>query len=125
MAIHFDIVLQAVAVTAFMVPWVFYVIYMAASGSAVSNTGSFTNSATGVSYPYKYTTFTYTENTKYAFIYMIFTYYWSSEFIVAAGQIVIALCFSAFYFTRPDCKSRIGNVTILWVRQKYFHSLKC
>merc|ERR1711865_237282 len=43
---------------------------------------------------------------------MIFVYYWSSEFIIAIGQIIIALAVSTWYFTRD--KAKIGSQTVIW-----------
>ena len=63
--------------------------------------------------PYTYREFTYTTNTKYAFLYMIFCYFWTSEFILAFGQLVVALSFTGWYFVRD--KSTVGNGTVYWV----------
>ena len=41
---------------------------------------------------------------------MLFSYFWTAEFIMAAGQIITAMCLCCFYFTRD--KSRIGNRTV-------------
>jgi choline transporter-like protein 2/4/5 len=39
------------------------------------------------------------DNTVYAQYYMMFTYFWTSQFIVAMGQIIMALTFFLWYFT--------------------------
>lgn len=111
-------VFQVVALTVFMVPWVFYVIYLAASGTPVVHTQSYTYSPLMPPTSFSVTTFEYSENTKYAFIYMIFIMFWTSEFLVACGQIIIALCFSAFYFTRD--KKEIGLFTFVWALKTTF-----
>lgn len=108
-ALIFAPIIQVVAVTLFLVPWIIYVVYLASSGEMVTMTGS---DAYGVKYTYRQ--FVYTENTKYAFLYMLFSWFWSSEFIVACGQLIIALSLAAWYFTRD--KGTIGNETVLWVR---------
>lgn len=35
--------------------------------------------------------FTYTDNMRYTALYLLFTYFWTSEFIVAVGQVSIVL----------------------------------
>ena len=52
--------------------------------------------------------------------YMVFIYFWSSEFIIALGQIILALAVSTWYFTRD--KGKIGNSTVVWsFRQGAFY----
>ena len=53
---------------------------------------------------------------------MIFVYYWSSEWIIACGQVVIALAISTWYFTRD--KSSLGSQTVLWAFKSgmWYHS---
>ena len=103
---------QVFALCLFMVPWIIYVVYLASSGEMVNHQSTYAYQ--GVTYTYTYRQYEYTENTKYAFLYMLFSYFWTSEFIVACGQLVIALAFADWYFTRD--KSTIGNGSVLWVR---------
>lgn len=100
-------VIQVLGVACFLVVWTIYVIYLAASGDIVETTAKY---STGVTYTYK--TLEYSENSKYAFLYMIFAWFWTSEFIVALGQISIALAITSWYFTKD--KSTIGNSTVFW-----------
>jgi choline transporter-like protein 2/4/5 len=101
---------QAIGLVAFLIPWVIYVLYLASSGQMMTLTGTYTYA--GVEYTYKYRSFEYTQNTKYVFLYMLFTWFWTSEFILAIGQLIIALCFAAWYFSRD--KSKIGFGTVSW-----------
>lgn len=99
-------VIQSVALLIFLIPWTIYVIYLGSSGEqrqvqVSDNDDTLT-----------YREMHYDENTRYAFLYMLFAYFWTSQFIVAMGQLVIALSISAFYFTR-DKKSE-GNRTVYW-----------
>lgn len=50
---------------------------------------------------------------------MLFALFWTSEFLVAIGQLVIALCFSAWYFIRD--KSKIHTDTVFWVSKCVSH----
>ena len=94
----------------FLVPWFIYVIYLASSGTTVNVTAQTPN---GLTYSYKQ--FVYTENTKYAFLYLLFCWFWTSEFIIAIGQLTIALSVVAWYFTHD--KKKIGSGTVMWVSQ--------
>jgi hypothetical protein len=105
-------VLQAIGLLVFIIPWIIYVLFLASSGTITAATGTYENSS-GQDITYSYREFTYTTNTKYAFLYMIFCYFWTSEFILAFGQLAIALSFTGWYFTRD--KSGVGNGTVFWV----------
>ena len=102
-------VIQTIALCVFLVPWFIYVIYLASSGTTVNVSAT---TSTGISYSYKQ--FVYTDNTKYAFIFMLFVWFWTSEFIVAIGQLTISLSVVSWYFTKE--KKRIGSGTVCWVR---------
>ncbi|KAL3773532.1 hypothetical protein ACHAWO_000528 [Cyclotella atomus] len=53
-----------------------------------------------------YKELTYSTNTKYAGLYMVFVWFWTSRFIIAVGQLVVALSVSG-------TKSAIGNKTFI------------
>ena len=81
-----------------------YVIFLASSGDLIIvHTGNLT-----------YREFQYDSTTKYTFLYMLFCWFWTSQFVVAFGQMVIALVVVAWYFNRD--KSKVGNSTLIWVR---------
>lgn len=58
---------------------------------------------------YVYKSFSYSTNTKYAGLFMLFAWFWTSQFIVAVGQLVVAMSISMWYFTRE--KKAVGNWT--------------
>ncbi len=101
---------QAIGLVAFLAPWVIYVLYLASSGQMMTLTGTYMYA--GQEITYKYRSFEYTKETKYVFLYMLFTWFWTSEFILALGQLIIALSFAAWYFSRD--KSKIGFSTVSW-----------
>ena len=103
-------IVQVIAMCIFLVPWFIYVIYLASSGTTVNVTAQTPN---GLTYSYKQ--FVYTENTKYAFLYLLFCWFWTSEFIIAIGQLTIALSVVAWYFTHD--KKKIGSGTVMWVSE--------
>lgn len=104
-------VLQVLGLIIFLIPWLIYVFYTASSGEVTSESRTIQGSD-GNDIVYTYRTFSYTQNTQYAFLFLLFCWFWTSEFIVAVGQLVIALCFSAWYFTRE--KSNISSLTVHW-----------
>ena len=111
-ALIFMPVIQALGLILFMLPWLVYCIYLASSGDLKVENGTYTDISTGLDVNYQYKSFVYTDNTKYAFLYMLFSWFWTSQFIVAVGQITIALAVVAWYFTHN--KEKIGNGTVWW-----------
>lgn len=109
-------VVQSVGIVMFLVPWVIYVLCLASSGTYVVHTKTYTYQGQTLSYNYK--TFTYGDNTRWAFLYMLFMWFWTSEFIIALGQIIVALAFSLWYFTRD--KSTLGPLSVRWVSISFF-----
>jgi choline transporter-like protein 2/4/5 len=98
-------VIQAIGVAIFLIPWSIYCLYLASSGELVLYT---VTSTTGQQLTYR--DFEYSDNTMYAGLYMLFTFFWTTQFVVAMGQLIIAMSFSMWYFTRD--KSKIGNTTV-------------
>lgn len=104
-------VCQSAGLVIFLVPWVFYVIYLASSGDIQVESKAYEDED-GNDVKYNYKTFEYDRNTRYAFVYMIFCWFWTSEFIIAVGQIIVALSFACWYFTKD--KSKVTSRTFLW-----------
>lgn len=105
-------VFEVFAVVVFLIPWTIYVVYLLSSGEVT----------TSYTLTYSYKTFTYSTNTKYAFLYFLFCWFWTSQFVIAVGQLTIALSVVAWYFTRD--KGGIGSGTVLWsFRTNFFHHL--
>jgi len=99
---------QVIFYTIATVPWVFGLVYMAAMGDVSTATGGFYAGTVKVEYAYKQ--FSYNEQQqKYAWFYL-FGYFWTSEFIVALGQMITSMSLCCYYFTRD--KKRIGNSTV-------------
>lgn len=105
-------VVQAVGITCFLVVWVIYILYLASSGEVVVETYEVDDLTVS------YKSFEYTQNTKFAFLFMLFCWFWTSEFVLAFGQLVIALSFACWYFTRSKEKSNFGsNTNVFWAFQ--------
>merc|ERR1711988_444237 len=101
-------VFQAFGLVCFMTMFIIYGFYLASSGEEKTNTYT---SAGGNTYTYR--TFEYADNTKWAFLYMIFCWFWTSQFIIAFGQMSIALAFVAWYFCH-DKDAKINSNTVFW-----------
>ncbi|KAG5189666.1 plasma-membrane choline transporter-domain-containing protein [Tribonema minus] len=95
-------IIQTLGLLIFLVPWAIYVVYLASSGTI-----------TPVETPSGATVkaFSYSDNDRYAGLYLIFCYFWTSEYILALGQIVVAMSVATWYFTRE--KGSIGSRTVL------------
>jgi len=105
-------VLLVIGLMLFLLPWVIYVLYLASSGSSETITGS--QWVDNIEISYSYQTYKFADVTKYIFIYMVFILFWTSEFILACGQIMMALCFSSWYFTRNKKETLLGNEIVSW-----------
>jgi hypothetical protein len=53
--------------------------------------------------------FMYSTSTKYAGLYLIFVWFWMSQFIVAMGQLVVSLTISLWYFNH---RRLVNNATL-------------
>lgn len=104
-------IVQAIGLVLFLVPWVIYLVYLASSGDMQTVESTYIYNGAEVEYSYR--TFSYTNSARYTFLYMLFCWFWTSEFIVAFGQLVIAMSFTAWYFNKD--KSKTGIVTVAWV----------
>ncbi len=103
--------MQAAGLCLFLVPWIIFCLYLASSGNMTMIQSTYV-SLSGQTIPYTYKSFEYGVNTKYAFLYMLFCWFWTSQFIIAFGQLTIALALVAWYFTHE--KSKIGSGTVFW-----------
>jgi choline transporter-like protein 2/4/5 len=101
-------VFQVVCYAGFTIPWLFFLVYMAAMGDITTQMKSFQAGAMEVQYAYK--SFSYNEDQQNLFWFYLFGYFWTSEFIVALGQIITAMALCCYYFTRE--KKKIGNCTV-------------
>jgi hypothetical protein len=104
-------IIQAAGVVLFLIPWFTYLLYLASSGEMVTKTKQV--EVNGSYSDVEYQVYSYSENAKYIFLFMLFTWFWTSEFIIAVGQLVIALSFAAWYFTR-DKATIVGVEVVQW-----------
>ena len=108
--------IQAVGFASFLTLWLCYVFYLVSSGDLKSKSMVFATTSGTTTVNSRY--FEYGDNTNYAFIYMFFCFLWTSQFIIAHGQLIIAMTFSAWYFTKGKERQNIGNGTFIWAFSK-------
>lgn len=109
-------VIQVLGLVAFTVVWGVYMAFLASSGEIVaqcmcpvmddnvtiSTLVVETNATTGLCADgcFMHKGLEFSKNTKYAGFYLLFSWFWTSQFIVAVGQLVVALAISLWYFSR-------------------------
>lgn len=99
-------IIQTLGIVIFLVPWTIYSLYLASSGDVDVQSESING------HEVQYKVITYNMNIRYAFLYLLFCWFWASQLIIAFGELVSALSISCWYFTR-DKKSE-GNTTVVW-----------
>jgi choline transporter-like protein 2/4/5 len=109
--------MQCVGFVIFMLVWMVFAVHLASLGEPAesgicSNPALLTEAlCVGGETWIPYQTFEYNDDLTKAGWYLLFCYFWSSQFIIAIGQIVIAMCIAKWYFARD--KSTIGNATVI------------
>lgn len=79
------VTLSVICYAGFTIPWLFFLVYMAAMGDITTSTGSFNAGAMTIDYAYK--EFSYDKQQQDLAWFYLFGYFWTSEFIVALGQV--------------------------------------
>ena len=110
-ALVFFPIIQCIGLIIFLIPWFFYMLFLASSGKEETKTVS-TSGYTSTPTTVQYTEYTYDTNTKGAFVFLVFCWFWTSQFVIAMGQLTTAMSCVGWYFERD--KSTIGNGTVLW-----------
>jgi choline transporter-like protein 2/4/5 len=106
-------VIQSVGLLLFMLPWMYFGSYLMSAGEMISTM------IPGNPTPYR--VFAYAENVRYALLYYVFIYFWTSQFIVAMGQLVVAMSCAAWYFDRTKGQSNTKVVKAL--RQAFWYHM--
>ena len=119
-------VMQCAGFVVFMVVWMVYAVYLASLGDP-QTTGICTNVAyitetlcTGASETWiPYQDFVYNDEQTQMGWYLLFCYFWTSQFIIAIGQIVIAMCVAKWYFCRDKVSISVLQRTSPGTIKKY------
>jgi choline transporter-like protein 2/4/5 len=97
-------VIQTAGLLVFSVVWFVYMFYLASSGEIVVEEYEYYGTTM------KTQSYVYSENQQKAYWYLIFCWFWTSEFIMAVGQLVTAMSVAFWYFARD--KSTINSATV-------------
>lgn len=121
-------ILQGLAFVVFTLTFCFYGLHLASLGEIRVN--SFTIPPVfGDSIEIPYRTYHFDDFTTYAAWAMLFCFFWTANFIIAAGDMIVALAIAKWYFTRdkrkmtPAVASSIGNVLFYHLGTVAFGSL--
>ena len=109
-------VLQSICLFAFVIVWMIYAIHLASIGKMHTTTIDVNGMIVNIR------DFEYDRITEYQGWFLLFCFFWTSQFIIALGEIVLALSASKWFFTRD--KSLVGNKTVLYsvVQGLFYHA---
>eukprot|EP00540_Astrosyne_radiata_P020165 CAMPEP_0116832522 /NCGR_PEP_ID=MMETSP0418-20121206/5939_1 /TAXON_ID=1158023 /ORGANISM="Astrosyne radiata, Strain 13vi08-1A" /LENGTH=579 /DNA_ID=CAMNT_0004461893 /DNA_START=77 /DNA_END=1816 /DNA_ORIENTATION=+ len=111
-------VLQGAGLCAFMIPFTFYAVYLASLGKI--STTDFPLNFDGLEIAIR--TWDFDEFVERCGWYLLFCLFWTGNFIVAVGDMVIAMSVAKWYFTRE--KKRINSCTVIGsIRDTFFYHL--
>jgi len=116
----FTPVINTTALILFMIPWMFYMIFLASDGEITKQ--SYEIDYNGVTQTVYYNTLTYSQTAQQNLWFMFFCYLWTNNFIQACGMIIIAIAVSNWYFTSDEKKDEIGSSTVIrayWLTVRY------
>ena len=94
-------ILQCAGLVFFFAVWVVYVAYLASAGEL----GTAYVEYNGAQVSYK--EFEYSRDQQWAALYLCFAWFWTSEFIFALGQLVVAGAVVQWYFTRDKATAAL------------------
>lgn len=97
-------IIQCLFFFAFLAIWTFYAVHLA-------SIGDMTTYSVPMNTEVKIRRFEFSPFVERCGWYLLFCFFWTSAFIVAMGELVIALCVAKWYFTRD--KSRIGSGIVI------------
>lgn len=100
-------VVQGVAFILFVLIFATYGLYLASNGDINTTEAN----VPGFPSPIVYRTYDFSDYIYYALWYLLFCFFWTSNFIVAYGDMVVAMAIAKWYFTRN--KKETGNLTVL------------
>lgn len=113
--IVFSPIIQVAAFVVFLIPWVFYILYLASMGSWQTKYTTVTLFGQSASYASgKKWVPDEGNNTGVKLWFLFFCLLWTMNFIASYGQMVIAMAISKWYFTNPINRvAEISNRTLL------------
>lgn len=98
---------EAAIIIGFLALWMVYAVFLAGVGEP--STFTIENPINSVETTVR--TFSYTDEVKGAAIFLLFCLFWTYQFIIALGQIIISMAVAKWYFSRD--KSLVGSSTVI------------
>uniref|UniRef100_A0A7S1BIY0 Choline transporter-like protein n=1 Tax=Corethron hystrix TaxID=216773 RepID=A0A7S1BIY0_9STRA len=108
--------IQVMFFAGFVAAWAYITLLLASTGNPVEK------SASAFGHSIAFRIYTFDQNTKYWFWFLLFSLFWTAQFILAIGQITLSICFAKWYFTEDR---DYGIETNLWsasLTAIYYHS---
>jgi hypothetical protein len=96
---------QSAGIILFSVIWMVYAVFLASMGEFETSDIELNNVQV------TYRSFNYDGRLEYAAWFLLFVFFWTTQFVVAAGELLVAMSVTQWYFTK-DRKS-IGNNTVM------------
>lgn len=111
-------ILECAGFITFFIVWMYYALWMASLGD--TRTKIMSTSFSDITYPSR--EFVYDDMIVGFGWYHLFCLFWTYEFIIALGQIIVAMSVAKWYFTRD--KSEINSLTVISSIRKslFFHA---
>ena len=106
--IVFTPVAQFIGTILFLLPWTFFVLFLAGTGTITTHRLGDDDAANS------YKTFEYEDNTQERAWFLLCVLFWTINFIVAIGQIANAMAVSAWYFARDKDTWRTTRRKTCW-----------
>jgi len=113
-------VIQAIGLMAFVIVWTYYAVYLASLAEITTEDYEFDDNTKIAVRSFEFDDFTYRCGW-----YLLFCLFWTSNYIVAIGDMAIALAVARYYFTRE--KWRVGSWTVFHATWQvlWYHSGTC
>mmetsp|Transcript_32718 Transcript_32718/g.43069 ORF Transcript_32718/g.43069 Transcript_32718/m.43069 type:complete len:609 (-) Transcript_32718:403-2229(-) len=106
-------VIQTVAILLFLIPFFIFLIYTASLGKLVGEVDEETQ--------FTHKTFEYSQELKFRALFLLFELFWTSQFIIALGEIILALSVAQWYFSRNKKQIHSGTFCTAICEAFWYH----
>jgi len=103
--------LQTAATLVFVAFFFVYLMYEASTGMATTTDDE----------GYEHRAFDFTTEQKYKMLFLVFELFWTTQFIVAVGQIALALAIAQWYFVHDKSEIGTGTFVVAVFEASWFH----
>jgi len=102
-----------VSILFFLVVWILIMLFLSSMRNMESSEVSLADGGELGELIIPYTNWTYDTFVYYLFWYMFFVLFWTGEYIVAMGELTLAICFSTWYFRREEISVSVCHSMII------------